>query len=236
MRRLFVLLVLPSALAALAGAPLRAEVIERVVAKVNGQIITLSDFQSRQIAAAQTARVEPANVGTFLRQNNAKILQDAIDEVLIMQRAEEAGIKAPPAVGRRGDRRHQEGQQPQQRGAVRAGPAARGAYPRRAAPEHRARNPEALRARARHPGQGRGDRLGAARGVREAEGDASSPSRRPSACRRSWSRRPTAGLSGLARSGPRRRPARTSRRSRRRTRRPRRRQTAATSGRSPAPT
>lgn len=96
MRRLFVLLVLPSALAALAGAPLRAEVIERVVAKVNGQIITLSDFQSRQIAAAQTARVEPANVGTFLRQNNAKILQDAIDEVLIMQRAEEAGIKAPP--------------------------------------------------------------------------------------------------------------------------------------------
>jgi parvulin-like peptidyl-prolyl isomerase len=73
----------------------RGEVIERVMAKVNGQIITLSDFQSRQIAAAQAARVEPANVGAFLRQNNAKILQEAIDDLLIMQRAEEAGIKAP---------------------------------------------------------------------------------------------------------------------------------------------
>ena len=50
MRRLFVLLLLPSALPAGAVAAW-AEVIERVVAKVNGQIITLSDFQSRQIAA-----------------------------------------------------------------------------------------------------------------------------------------------------------------------------------------
>ncbi len=96
MRRLFVLLVLPSALLLEGSGAARAEVIERVVAKVNGQIITLSDFQSRQIAAAQAARVEPANVGAFLRQNNAKILQEAIDDVLIMQKAEEAGIKAPP--------------------------------------------------------------------------------------------------------------------------------------------
>jgi parvulin-like peptidyl-prolyl isomerase len=93
MRRLFVLLVLPSLLGA---ALARAEIIERVVAKVNGQIITLSDFQARQIAAAQAARVDPANVGQFLRQNNARILQDAIDELLLLQRAEEAGWKAPP--------------------------------------------------------------------------------------------------------------------------------------------
>jgi parvulin-like peptidyl-prolyl isomerase len=96
MRRLFVLLVLSSVGAALAAGTLSAEIVERVVAKVNGQIITLSDFQSRQIAAAQAARVDPANVGQFLRQNNARILQEAIDDLLIMQRAEEAGIKAPP--------------------------------------------------------------------------------------------------------------------------------------------
>src|SRR5512138_1167179 len=96
MRRLFVLLVLPSALVLPGARAARGEVIERVMAKVNGQIITLSDFQSRQIAAAQAARVEPASVGAFLRQNNARILQEAIDDVLIMQRAEEAGIKAPP--------------------------------------------------------------------------------------------------------------------------------------------
>jgi len=94
MRPLFVLLVLPSL--ALAPRAAGAEIIERVVAKVNGQIITLSEFQGRQVAAAQAARVDPANVGTFLRQNNAKILQDAIDEVLIVQKAEDAGIKAPP--------------------------------------------------------------------------------------------------------------------------------------------
>jgi len=93
MRRLFVLLVLPSLLLAPTGA--RGEIIERVVAKVNGQIITLSEFQSRQIAAAQGARVDPATVATFLRQNNARILQDAIDEILIMQKAEDAGMKAP---------------------------------------------------------------------------------------------------------------------------------------------
>jgi peptidyl-prolyl cis-trans isomerase SurA len=93
MRPLFVLLVLPSlALAPRAGG---AEIIERVVAKVNGQIITLSEFQSRQISAAQSARVDPANVGAFLRQQNAKILQDAIDEILILQKAEDSGIHAP---------------------------------------------------------------------------------------------------------------------------------------------
>ena len=95
MRRLFALLLVPSL--ALAAAALRAETIERVVAKVNGQIITLSEFQNRQIAAAQAARVDPNGVGQFLRQNNAKILQDAIDEILILQKAEDSGIKAPSA-------------------------------------------------------------------------------------------------------------------------------------------
>jgi peptidyl-prolyl cis-trans isomerase SurA len=93
MRRLFVLIVVvPSALLLGAGRG-RAEVIERVVAKVNGQIITLSDFQSRQITAAQAAHVDPANVAQFLRQNNAKILQDAVDEILILQKAEDQGLR-----------------------------------------------------------------------------------------------------------------------------------------------
>jgi parvulin-like peptidyl-prolyl isomerase len=91
MRRLFVLIPLLSLVPAGAG----AEIIERVVAKVNGQIITLSEFQQRQIAAAQAARVNPDNVGPFLRQNNARILQDAIDEILILQKAEDSGIQAP---------------------------------------------------------------------------------------------------------------------------------------------
>jgi len=95
MRRLFVLIVVPSTLL-LGASRVGAEVIERVVAKVNGQIITLSDFQQRQITAAQAAHVEPANVAQFLRQNNAKILQDAVDEILILQKAEDQGLHMPP--------------------------------------------------------------------------------------------------------------------------------------------
>jgi peptidyl-prolyl cis-trans isomerase SurA len=94
MRRRCALLLLPSL--ALVPGRARAEIIERVVAKVNGQIITLSEFQARQLVAAQGARVDPANVGAFLRQNNAKILQEAIDEILILQKAEDAGLKVPP--------------------------------------------------------------------------------------------------------------------------------------------
>jgi len=94
MRRLSFVLV-PSALLLASSAALHAEIIEKVVAKVNGQIITLSEFQSRQLAAAQAARVDPSTVGQFLRQNNARILQDAIDELLIMQKAEDAGMRAP---------------------------------------------------------------------------------------------------------------------------------------------
>jgi peptidyl-prolyl cis-trans isomerase SurA len=94
MRRLFVLI--PSLL--LAAGALRAEIVERVVAKVNGQIITLSEFQSRQITAAQASHVDPSGVAQFLRQNNAKILQDAVDEILILQKAEDQGLRMNPAV------------------------------------------------------------------------------------------------------------------------------------------
>ncbi len=94
MRPLSLPFLLPSILLV---APLaRGEIVERVVAKVNGQIITLSEFQARQLEAAQAAHVDAAGVGAFLRQHNARILQDAIDEVLILQKAEDADLKPPP--------------------------------------------------------------------------------------------------------------------------------------------
>jgi parvulin-like peptidyl-prolyl isomerase len=94
MRRLFVLLLLHSVLGA-AGAA-RAEIIERIIVKVNGEIITLSQFQERQIAAAQAARIPPEQIGSFLRQSNARLLQQAIDEVLLLQKAEDSGLQLPP--------------------------------------------------------------------------------------------------------------------------------------------
>ena len=74
----------------------RAEIIERVVAKVNGDIVTQSEFEARQLAAVQAARIGPDQVESYLRQNNARILQEAVDDLLITQRAAELGIKLRP--------------------------------------------------------------------------------------------------------------------------------------------
>jgi peptidyl-prolyl cis-trans isomerase SurA len=91
-------LLVPSLLLVLAGAPARGEIVERIVAKVNGDIITLSEFEMRQIQEAQAARVEPDRIGAYLRDNNARILNEAIDDLLLYQRALETGLKLPPSA------------------------------------------------------------------------------------------------------------------------------------------
>jgi peptidyl-prolyl cis-trans isomerase SurA len=93
MRRHSFLFVVPSLLLA---ASAQGEVIERIVAKVNGEIITLSEFQGRQIQEAQAARIPADRVQAFLRDNNARILQEAIDDMLLVQRAQDTGFKMPP--------------------------------------------------------------------------------------------------------------------------------------------
>jgi parvulin-like peptidyl-prolyl isomerase len=82
--------------ALLLSASSRAEIIERVVAKVNGDIVTQSEFEARQLAAVQAARIAPDQVESYLRQNNQRILQEAVDDLLITQRASELGIKLRP--------------------------------------------------------------------------------------------------------------------------------------------
>jgi parvulin-like peptidyl-prolyl isomerase len=93
MRRQIAFLALPSLLLA---SPAPAEILERIIAKVNGEIITQSEFQARQLAAAQAAHIDPDKVGAFLRDNNAKILQEAIDDMLLVQRAGDAGLHLRP--------------------------------------------------------------------------------------------------------------------------------------------
>jgi peptidyl-prolyl cis-trans isomerase SurA len=90
-------LLVPS-LVLLAATSARAEIVERIVAKVNGDIITLSEFQTRQLQEAQASRVEPDNLQAFLRDNNARILNEAIDDLLLYQRAADTGLKLPPSA------------------------------------------------------------------------------------------------------------------------------------------
>jgi peptidyl-prolyl cis-trans isomerase SurA len=74
----------------------RGEIVEKVIVKVNGDIVTQSEFEARQIAAVQQSRVGTDQVEKFLRENNAHILQEAIDDLLLVQRAADLGMKMRP--------------------------------------------------------------------------------------------------------------------------------------------
>jgi parvulin-like peptidyl-prolyl isomerase len=69
-----------------------AEILERIVAKVNGDIVTLSDLENRQLAAIQAAGIPNDQVPAFLREHGERILQQTIDEMLLYQKGEEMGI------------------------------------------------------------------------------------------------------------------------------------------------
>ncbi len=79
----------------LLATPLTAEVLDRIIVKVNGEILTLSEFQSRQVAALRQAQVPPARQDAYLREQSRALLDAAIDELLITQAAEEEGKEVP---------------------------------------------------------------------------------------------------------------------------------------------
>jgi peptidyl-prolyl cis-trans isomerase SurA len=78
------------------AALVQGDVIERVMARVNGEIVTLSEFEARQLAAVQAARVPDGEVEAFLRQNNARLLEEAMDDLLLVDRANALGLKLRP--------------------------------------------------------------------------------------------------------------------------------------------
>jgi peptidyl-prolyl cis-trans isomerase SurA len=79
----------------LTGIPLKAEVIEQVLVKVNGEIVSKSDFEKRQIEALRS-RPDFANgnpSSTELQKAIAELTPDlileAVDELLLIQRGRE---------------------------------------------------------------------------------------------------------------------------------------------------
>src|SRR5262245_15904108 len=77
----------------LTGIPLRAEVIEQVLVKVNGEIVSKSDFEQR--ITSSLARPEYANAKTDLELQKAigeltpDLILEAVDELLLIQRGRE---------------------------------------------------------------------------------------------------------------------------------------------------
>src|SRR5262245_12494874 len=75
------------------------QIIEQVLVKVNGDIITKSDLEEKQIAALRERKINPENLKNDEQLKKAlsditpQILVAAIDELLLTQLGREKGLK-----------------------------------------------------------------------------------------------------------------------------------------------
>lgn len=100
LRRVTMASALMLVLAAAASLPLRAEIIEQVLVKVNGEIFTKSDLEQRQVNAlrSQNRNVRPEDIKgdedlrKMLNEVTPQVLGEAIDELLLLQRGKELGF------------------------------------------------------------------------------------------------------------------------------------------------
>ena len=69
-------------------------IIERVLVKVNGQIITKTDLESRQIAEIRSRGVQPRSdleLANLLQEVTPDVIASAVDELLLVQRGRDLG-------------------------------------------------------------------------------------------------------------------------------------------------
>src|SRR2546421_9479941 len=92
---------LPAALFLAALTVVRAEIIEQILVKVNGEIFTKTDLEQRQVAALRQKgqqidlKSDPTNqqLRKALDEVTPQIMVEAVDEMLIVQRGKELGYK-----------------------------------------------------------------------------------------------------------------------------------------------
>ena len=86
-------------LLALAGGVMRAEIIEQILVKVNGEVFTKSDLEARQVVRLRELQGQnPDRAGDNseeLRKRlddvTPEILVEVVDEMLVVQRGKELG-------------------------------------------------------------------------------------------------------------------------------------------------
>ncbi len=80
-----------------AVAPVSAEILERVIVKVNGEIFTKTDLENRQVAALREQRnsqqMSDADLKKRVDAITPQLLVDAVDEMLLIQRARELNYR-----------------------------------------------------------------------------------------------------------------------------------------------
>ena len=87
------------ALCLAAGSVIRGEVIEQIIVKVNGEILTKTELENRQIAALRQAgqqidpKTDDAQLRQMLDQVTPQLLVNTVDEMLLVQRGRELGYK-----------------------------------------------------------------------------------------------------------------------------------------------
>lgn len=82
--------------------PMRADILEQVLVKVNGDIITKTDLEQRQVAALRQrlnnnvdaeAMKNDAQLKQMLTEITPQLLVSSVDELLLLQRGRELGLK-----------------------------------------------------------------------------------------------------------------------------------------------
>lgn len=79
------------------GPRLRAEILEQILVKVNGEILTKTDLEKLQIAAIRErpnvnqTKMNDAELGKALAEVTPQVVVDAVDEMLLLQRAKTLG-------------------------------------------------------------------------------------------------------------------------------------------------
>jgi peptidyl-prolyl cis-trans isomerase SurA len=89
------------ALVVAGGTIVRGEIIEQIIVKVNGEIMTKTDLENRQVAALRQMgeqidqKTDPsdAQLKEMLDKVTPQVLVNAVDEMLLVQRGRELGYK-----------------------------------------------------------------------------------------------------------------------------------------------
>ncbi len=94
-RRLVAFLAAAAALVVLTPA-LRAEIIEQIIVKVNGDILTKTELEAREVAVLRQrgqSNLTDADLKQAIADMTPQLLVDAVDEMLILQRGRDLGYK-----------------------------------------------------------------------------------------------------------------------------------------------
>ena len=77
-------------------APASAEILEQILVKVNGEIITKTDLEQRQVIALRARNIQTTDSQALQQAINEltpQLIVEAVDEMLLMQRGRELGYR-----------------------------------------------------------------------------------------------------------------------------------------------